>query len=54
MLAVVDDAQAVAGDGHAAWSELFNEMFMPWRDSGAPNTVPTGHGNTPGSLSLEL
>jgi SRSO17 transposase len=28
MLAVVDDARAVAGNGHAAWSELFNEMFM--------------------------
>ena len=28
MLAVVDDARAVAVDGHAAWSELFNEMFM--------------------------
>ena len=28
MLAVVEDARAVAGDGHAAWSESFNEMFM--------------------------
>jgi SRSO17 transposase len=28
MLAVVDEARAVAGDGHAAWSESFNEMFM--------------------------
>ena len=28
MLAVVDDARAAAGDGHAAWSESFNEMFM--------------------------
>ena len=28
MLSVVDDARAVAGDGHAAWSESFNEMFM--------------------------
>ena len=28
MLAVVDDARVVAGDGHAAWSESFNEMFM--------------------------
>ena len=28
MLAVVDDARAVAVDGHAAWSESFNEMFM--------------------------
>ena len=28
MLGVVDDAQVVAGDGHAAWSESFNEMFM--------------------------
>lgn len=28
MLAVVDDAQVLAGDGHAAWSESFNEMFM--------------------------
>jgi SRSO17 transposase len=24
----VEDALAVAGDGHAAWSESFNEMFM--------------------------
>jgi SRSO17 transposase len=28
VLSVVDDARAVAGDGHAAWSESFNEMFM--------------------------
>jgi SRSO17 transposase len=28
MLGVVDDARVVAGDGHAAWSESFNEMFM--------------------------
>jgi SRSO17 transposase len=28
MLAVVDNARAVAGDRHAAWSESFNEMFM--------------------------
>jgi SRSO17 transposase len=28
MLSVVDDARAIAGDGHAAWSESFNEMFM--------------------------
>lgn len=28
MLAVVDDAWTAAGDGHAAWSESFNEMFM--------------------------
>jgi SRSO17 transposase len=28
MLGAVEDARAVAGDGHAAWSELFNEMFM--------------------------
>jgi len=28
MLAVVDDARTAAGDGHAAWSESFNEMFM--------------------------
>lgn len=28
MLAVVDDARIAAGDGHAAWSESFNEMFM--------------------------
>src|SRR5689334_18554917 len=27
MLTVVDDARARAGDGHAAWSELFNEMY---------------------------
>ena len=27
MLAVVDDARVRAGDGHAAWSESFNEMF---------------------------
>jgi SRSO17 transposase len=28
MLAVVDDARIAAGDGHAAWSESFSEMFM--------------------------
>jgi SRSO17 transposase len=28
MLSVVDDARVLASDGHAAWSELFNEMFM--------------------------
>jgi SRSO17 transposase len=28
MLAVVDDARMAGLDGHAAWSELFNEMFM--------------------------
>ena len=28
MLSVVEDARAVAEDGHAAWSESFNEMFM--------------------------
>jgi SRSO17 transposase len=28
MLAVVDDARIAAVDGHAAWSESFNEMFM--------------------------
>jgi SRSO17 transposase len=28
MLEVVDDARIAAGDGHAAWSESFNEMFM--------------------------
>jgi len=28
MLAAVDDAQDLALDGHAAWSESFNEMFM--------------------------
>jgi SRSO17 transposase len=27
MLSVVDDAQVQAQDGHAAWSEAFNEMF---------------------------
>jgi hypothetical protein len=27
MLAVVEDARAVAGNGHAAWSESFSEMF---------------------------
>jgi SRSO17 transposase len=27
MLAVVADARVQAGDGHAAWSESFNEMF---------------------------
>ncbi len=27
MLAVVDEARVRAGDGHAAWSESFNEMF---------------------------
>lgn len=25
---VVDDARAVAGDGHSAWSESFSQMFM--------------------------
>jgi SRSO17 transposase len=28
MLGVVDDARTAAGDGHAAWPESFNEMFM--------------------------
>jgi SRSO17 transposase len=28
MLSVVEDARVGAGDGHAAWSESFNEMFM--------------------------
>jgi hypothetical protein len=28
MLEVVDDARMLAGDGHAAWSESFNELFM--------------------------
>jgi DDE superfamily endonuclease len=28
MPCAVDDARALAGDGHAAWSESFNEMFM--------------------------
>ena len=28
MLGVVEDALMLAGDGHAAWSESFNEMFM--------------------------
>jgi SRSO17 transposase len=28
MLAVVGETRMVAGDGHAAWSESFNEMFM--------------------------
>src|SRR5271165_6504515 len=27
MLAVMEDARVRAGDGHAAWSESFNEMF---------------------------
>ena len=27
MLSVVEDVRLRAGDGHAAWSELFNEMF---------------------------
>lgn len=27
MLTVVDDARVRADDGHAAWSESFNEMF---------------------------
>jgi len=27
MLRVVDDARMLASDGHAAWSESFNEMF---------------------------
>jgi SRSO17 transposase len=28
MLGVVEKARVAAGDGHAAWSESFNEMFM--------------------------
>ena len=28
MLRVVEDALAVAGDGHAAWPHSFSEMFM--------------------------
>ena len=28
MLEVVDDVRITTGEGHAAWSELFNEMFM--------------------------
>lgn len=28
MLSVVDDARVLEQDGHAAWSESFNEMFM--------------------------
>jgi SRSO17 transposase len=32
MLSVVDDARALVGDGHAAWSESFNEMFMQVAD----------------------
>ena len=32
MLAAVDDARMQAGDGHAAWSESFNEMFMQVAD----------------------
>jgi len=28
MPGVVDDARALGRDGHAAWSESFNEMFM--------------------------
>ena len=28
MLAVVDDARVAPADGHAAWSESFNEMFV--------------------------
>jgi SRSO17 transposase len=32
MLSVVDDARMIAGDGHAAWSESFNEMFMQVAD----------------------
>jgi SRSO17 transposase len=27
MLSVVDDARVLAGDGHAVWSESFNELF---------------------------
>ena len=27
MLCVVEDARVQAQDGHAAWSEAFNEMF---------------------------
>ena len=32
MLCVEEDARAVAGDGHAAWSESFNDMFMKVAD----------------------
>jgi SRSO17 transposase len=32
MLCAVDDARTDAGDGHAAWSESFNEMFMQVAD----------------------
>src|SRR5271163_1589345 len=28
MLRVVDDGRVLAGDGHAAWSESFSEMYM--------------------------
>jgi hypothetical protein len=31
MLAVMDEARVRAGDGHAAWSESFNEMFAQSR-----------------------
>ena len=32
MLCVVEDERVLAGDGHAAWSESFNEMFMQVAD----------------------
>ena len=61
MLAVVDDARVRAGDGHAAWSESFNEMFAQVagvfsnaRGAAARAGVPAGaavaarSGRTPG------
>jgi SRSO17 transposase len=43
MLSVVGVARAVAGGGHAAWSESFNEMFM--QVTGAfPNVRVRRHG----------
>ena len=43
MLAVVDEARVRAGDGHAAWSESFNELFA--RVAGAfGNAAARRHG----------
>ena len=42
MLDVVDDARVRAGDGHAAWSESFNEMFA--QVEGCLNAAVRRHG----------
>jgi hypothetical protein len=33
MLTAVDDARVLADDGHAAWSESFNELFAVSHDN---------------------